>query len=87
MNSKRGNLIIVNNIVNATQLYRYVVQTFSDLSDSGGVDITRANEASSSAGVLIYWRKAALCHRPSVWIEESAIPAMAAVVAAPIRKL
>ncbi len=50
MNSKRGNLIIVKNIVNATQLYRYVVQTFSDLSDCGGVDITRANEASSSAG-------------------------------------
>ena len=35
----------------------------------------------------MYWRKAALCHLPRVWIVESSIPAAAAVVAAPILKL
>ena len=43
--------------------------------------------ASRSFGVLTYWRKAALCHRPSVWIIESSRPTSDAVVAAPILKL
>ena len=38
-------------------------------------------------GVRMYWRNAALCQRPSVWIVESWIPTVATVVAAPIRKL
>ena len=43
--------------------------------------------ASRPFGVCMYCRNAALCHLPSVWIVESAIPTIAAVVAAPIRKL
>ena len=40
--------------------------------------------AKRAFGVLIYLRKAALCHLPSVWIMESSMHTM---VAAPIRKL
>ena len=35
----------------------------------------------------MYLRKAELDHFPSAWIAESSIPACAAVVAAPMRKL
>ena len=48
---------------------------------------TAETPASRSLGSLMYWRNAALCQQPSVWIVESSTPAMAAVVAAPIRKL
>ena len=44
-------------------------------------------EARRCLGVLMYLRKAVLCHLPRVWIMESSTPTMAAVVAAPMRKL
>ncbi len=53
----------------------------------GGVadaDITLATAASCTLGILMYWRKTALCHRPRSWIVESST---LAEVAAPIRKL
>jgi len=37
--------------------------------------------------VLVYLRKAALCHLPKIWIRVSSNPASAAEVAAPILKL
>ena len=49
--------------------------------------MTDDREASCSLGILMYWRKAALCHLPNACMVESSIPARAAVVAAPMRKL
>ena len=43
--------------------------------------------ASCCLGVRIYCRKAVLFHLPSIRIVESSKPTLAAVVAAPIRKL
>ena len=43
--------------------------------------------ASCSFGIWMYCRKAELCHLPRVWIVESSMPARAAEVAAPMRKL
>ena len=43
--------------------------------------------ASCSLGMRMYCRKAELCHFPRVWIVESSMPARAAEVAAPMRKL
>lgn len=42
---------------------------------------------SISCSVQIYARKAELNHLPRAWITDSWVPALAAVVAAPIRKL
>ena len=43
--------------------------------------------ANCSFGVRMYVRKAELVHCPNNWMVESSIPAFAAAVAAPIRKL
>ncbi len=61
--------------------------TGADRSSTDSWVSVRAIAAKCSGGVLMYCRKAALCHLPSVLIMESSIPFFAAVVAAPIRKL
>ena len=45
------------------------------------------NLAKCSLGVSMYERKATMFHLPNICIAESSIPAFAAAVAAPIRKL
>ncbi len=50
-------------------------------------DSALENCASCSLGVRMYTRKAELFHLPTVRIVESSMPALAAVVAAPILKL
>ena len=51
------------------------------------VDSCLEIKARCSRGSRIYCKKAALCHLPRACIVESSIPARAAEVAAPMRKL
>ena len=53
------------------------------------VELAKTLESATncSSGVHMCCKNAALCHLPKVWIMESSTPAVAMVVAAPIRKL
>ena len=67
----------------ATCIYKIVANQHNLVAVAKVVD----KAAKRSLGVWMYWRNAALCQQPSIWIAESSIPTAAAEVAAPIWKL